>query len=312
MIKFTFLSGLVFLFSACFSLKNQAENIQYPTDQFDTLVNFKSAYVSPRTITIWKPKDYSVHKKYAVLYMHDGQMLFDSTNTWNKQEWHVDETMNTLLASKQIKETIIVAINNNPSLRHSEYFPQKPFESLNKDFQDSLLNEVKRYGVADLFGGPVQSDNYLQFIVKELKPYIDSHYSTRNNAENTFIAGSSMGGLISLYAICEYPDVFGGAACLSTHWPGIFSLENNPIPESFISYLSKALPPSNKHKIYFDLGTATLDALYEVPQLKVDSLMRLKGYNEDKWMTKKYEGADHSEKSWAQRLSVPFTFLLKK
>jgi predicted alpha/beta superfamily hydrolase len=311
MIKFAFLSGLVFLFSACFSLKNQAENIQYPTDQFDTLVNFKSAYVSPRTITIWKPKDYSVHKKYAVLYMHDGQMLFDSTNTWNNQEWHVDETMNTLLASKQIKETIIVAINNNPTLRHSEYFPQKPFESLNKDFQDSLLNEVKRYGVTDLFGGQVQSDNYLQFIVKELKPYVDSHYSTRKNAENTFIAGSSMGGLISLYAICEYPDVFGGAACLSTHWPGIFSLENNPIPESFISYLSKALPPSNKHKIYFDFGTATLDALYEVPQLKVDSLMRLKGYSKDKWMTKKYEGADHSEKSWAQRLSVPFTFLLK-
>jgi predicted alpha/beta superfamily hydrolase len=311
MIKFACLIGLVIILSACFSLKKEAQNFHYSVGQFDTLVNFPSSHVSARTITIWKPKNYSVHKKYAVLYMHDGQMLFDSTNTWNKQEWHVDETMNSLLTAKQIKETIIVAINNNPTLRHSEYFPQKPFESLNKDFQDSLLNEVKRYGTAPLFGGPVQSDNYLQFIVKELKPYIDSHYSTRKNAENTFIAGSSMGGLISLYAICEYPDVFGGAACLSTHWPGIFSLENNPIPNAFISYLSNSLPTAKKHKIYFDYGTETLDALYEIPQLKVDSLMRLKGFSEDKWITKKYDGADHSEKSWARRLSVPFTFLLK-
>jgi predicted alpha/beta superfamily hydrolase len=311
MTKFSVLVGLVILLSACFSVKNQVKNVHYSKDQFDTLVNFPSIYVSPRTITIWKPKDYSTSKKYAVLYMHDGQMLFDSTSTWNKQEWHVDETMNGLLTSKQIKETIIVAINNNPTLRHSEYFPQKPFQTLNKDFQDSLLNEVKRYGTAPLFGGPVQSDNYLKFIVQELKPFIDKHYSTKKNAANTFISGSSMGGLISLYAICEYPDIFGGAACLSTHWPGIFSLDNNPIPNAFLTYLSHSLPSAKKHKIYFDYGTETLDALYEESQLKVDSLMRLKGFSEKNWMTKKYDGADHSEKSWAQRLSVPFSFLLK-
>lgn len=309
--KFYGLVGLVILLSACFSMKNRANNIHYSIDQFDTLVNFPSTHVSPRTITIWKPKDYSTSKKYAVLYMHDGQMLFDSTSTWNKQEWHVDETMNGLLTSKQIKETIIVAINNNPTLRHSEYFPQKPFQTLNKDFQDSLLNDVKRYGTTPLFGGPVQSDKYLQFIVQELKPYIDNHYSTKKNAANTFIAGSSMGGLISLYAICEYPDVFGGAACLSTHWPGIFSLENNPIPNAFLSYLSNSLPSAKKHKIYFDYGTETLDALYEGSQSKVDSLMRLKGFNEKNWMTKKFDGSDHSEKSWALRLSVPFSFLMK-
>jgi len=311
MTKFSVLVGLVILLSACFSVKIQVKNVHYSKDQFDTLVNFPSIYVSPRTITIWKPKDYSTHKKYAVLYMHDGQMLFDSTNTWNKQEWHVDETMNAFFTSKQINETIIVAINNNPSLRHSEYFPQKPFQSLDKDFRDSLLNEVKRYGTAPLFGGPVQSDNYLKFIVQELKPFIDKHYSTKKNAANTFISGSSMGGLISLYAICEYPDIFGGAACLSTHWPGIFSLDNNPIPNAFLTYLSHSLPSAKKHKIYFDYGTETLDALYEESQLKVDSLMRLTGFSEKNWMTKKYDGADHSEKSWAQRLSVPFSFLLK-
>ena len=92
------------------------------------------------------------------------------------------------------------------------------------------------------------SDNYLKFIVEELKPFIDSTYSTLIDKENTFIAGSSMGGLISMYAVCEYPNVFGGAACLSTHWPGTFEVENNPIPEIFYNYLTNNLPKPNQNK----------------------------------------------------------------
>ena len=84
-----------------------------------------------------------------------------------------------------------------------------------------------------MFPVPVQSDAYLKFLVTELKPFIDSTFSVATDRSNTFIAGSSMGGLISMYAVCEYPAVFGGAACLSTHWPGIFTAENNPIPEAF-------------------------------------------------------------------------------
>ena len=70
-----------------------------------------------------------------------------------------------------------------------------------------------------------------------------------------------MGALISLYALCEYPDVFAGAACLSTHWPGLFSMDNNPVPGAFFSYLKKSLPSPGKHRIYFDHGTETLDAM---------------------------------------------------
>ena len=77
------------------------------------------------------------------------------------------------------------------------------------------------------------SDNYLKFLVTELKPFIDKKYSVYKDMNHTFIAGSSMGGLISMYAICEYPRVFGGAACMSTHWPGIFSAEGNPVPDAF-------------------------------------------------------------------------------
>lgn len=89
------------------------------------------------------------------------------------------------------------------------------------------------------FAVPVRSDRYLEFLVKELKPFIDRNFSTRPDRSNTFIAGSSMGGLISLYAICEYPETFGGAACLSTHWPVLYSTENNPLPDALRRYMKK-------------------------------------------------------------------------
>ncbi len=93
-----------------------------------------------------------------------------------------------------------------------------------------------------------------------------------------------------MYALCEYPDVFGGAACLSTHWVGIFETENNPIPDALVSYLSKELPDPATHRIYFDYGTATLDVLYEPYQLQVDSVMMVKGFTESNWKSLKFEG----------------------
>jgi enterochelin esterase-like enzyme len=243
--------------------------------------------------------------------MHDGQMLFDSTTTWNRQEWAVDETAGRLILEGKIRPCIVVGIWNAGPARHSEYFPQGPFESLPSVFQDSLLQLAKRNESTSLFTVQVYSDDYLKFIVGELKPYIDSAFSTLSDPANTFIAGSSMGGLVSLYAICEYPEIFGGAACLSTHWPGIFSVENNPIPETFLDYLRQNLPSPENHKIYFDYGTETLDALYEPYQEEADKIMKQKGYTKKNWKTLKFEGEDHSENAWRGRFEVPLAFLLE-
>jgi enterochelin esterase-like enzyme len=120
-----------------------------------------------------------------------------------------------------------------------------------------------------------------------------------------------MGGLISMYAICEYPQVFGGAACLSTHWPGIFAMEGNPIPGAFVDYMRQHLPDPKTHKIYFDYGDQTLDAMYPPLQKKVDEVMRAKGFSKKNWVTKAFPGDDHSEKSWSKRLGIPLLFLLK-
>lgn len=272
--------------------------------------NFTSRYVAARHVDVWLPANYSPSKKYTVLYMHDGQMLFDSTLTWNKQEWMADETAATLIKTKKVKPFILVGIWNGGAIRHSEYFPQKAFEKLPKHQQDSLYQTFRNNG-AGLFAAQVQSDNYLKFLVEELKPFIDKNYSTYPDAKHTFIAGSSMGGLISMYAVCEYPNVFGGAACLSTHWPGVFTLDKNPIPAVFFSYLNEKLPKPDKNKFYFDYGTATLDALYPGLQKQVDEILTRKGYNKKLWMTKAFPGEDHSERAWQKRLYLPFTFLLK-
>lgn len=120
----------------------------------------------------------------------------------------VDETLEKLIREKKARPAIVVGIWNTDR-RFAEYLPEAPFNA----FPDSLKAIFqKEYGAAPL------SDAYLKFLVEELKPFIDQQYRTLTAAEDTYIAGSSMGGLISLYAICRYPNIFGRAACLSTHW----------------------------------------------------------------------------------------------
>ena len=270
-----------------------------------------SKFITPRSVDVWMPDDYSPKNKYAVLYMHDGQMLFDETQTWNKKSWHIDSIAATLMRKKGMQSFIVVAVWNDPQTRHADYFPQKPFENLTSMERDTVTAQLQRSSrIKDVFN-PI-SDQYLQFLVTELKPYIDKNYATYINPENTFIAGSSMGGLISMYAICEYPNVFGGAACMSTHWPGTSTTDNNPIPNAFLNYMSAHLPNPKNHKIYFDYGDQTLDAMYPPLQKKVDSVMTTKGYSNANWMTKFYPGDNHSEVSWNKRFHIPVTFLLKK
>lgn len=304
---------IIFLFVLCTAC-SLAFGQQTPTPATGTVKrfeNFPSKHVDPRHVDVWLPENYSAQKKYAVLYMHDGQMLYDSTATWNKQEWGVDETTGRLLADNKIRDCIVVGIWNNNKKRHSEYFPQKPYESLTPVQREALLQEARSNG-SGVFAEKVQSDAYLKFLVFELKPFIDSHFSTAKDRKNTFVAGSSMGGLISMYAICEYPKVFGGAACLSTHWPGIFRVEDNPVPAAFLQYLHMHLPSPKKHKLYFDYGTATLDALYPAIQKQADALIAARGFTAKNWITRAFEGEDHSEKAWKKRLDIPLVFLLGK
>lgn len=273
--------------------------------------SFSSKHIRPRTVDIWMPNDYSNEKKYSVLYMHDGQMLFDATTTWNKQEWKVDEVATKLMEESKVDDFIVVAIWNIPEIRHMDLFPKKPLENLSKQLQELTFEEAHKmnynFNLSD-----INSDNYLKFIVEEVKPFIDKNYFVYTDVSHTAIMGSSMGGLISMYAICEYPNVFGKAACLSTHWVGFRDYENNPIPESFFLYMEKNLPNPKKHKIYFDYGTETLDASYLKYEYRVDEVLQSKGYTFENYKNLKFEGENHSEASWQKRIDIPFKFMFGK
>lgn len=273
--------------------------------------NFSSRFVTSRNVDVWLPEGYTPHRKYAVLYMHDGQMLYDANTTWNHQAWSVDSVASKLMEGSKVKPFIVVGIWNGGSTRHTDYFPQKPFESLSSTQCDTVCNQLRRSGRSvDRF--QPRSDNYLRFIVQELKPYIDAHFATHPQQKYSYIAGSSMGGLISMYAVCEYPTVFGGAACLSTHWPGTFTLSHNPMPEAFKHYLRTHIPTARSHRFYFDCGDQTLDALYPAIQKSVDSLFIRRGYTHAHFQSRFFHGENHSENAWKKRLSNPLLFLFRK
>jgi predicted alpha/beta superfamily hydrolase len=229
--------------------------------------------------------------------MHDGQNLFDPQASFLGIDWGIDEAMQSLSAAKRARAAIVVGIWNTPQ-RSQEYMPQRPLElpGRSRKGQGLLGRAAARKPL---------SDRYLKFLLTEVKPFIDGHYRTLADRENTFTMGSSMGGLISLYAVCEYPRMFAGAGCLSTHWPARGGV--------VVDYLKKGLPEAGSHKLYFDYGTQTVDALYEPYQQEVDKVMRAKGYAQEKdWLTLKFDGAEHSERAWRERVHLPLEFLLGK
>ncbi len=290
---------LIFVFSLSYA--QTLPNVS--SGSIKRIENFKSQFIASRNVDVWLPEGYNKSTKYNVVYMHDGQMLFDSTLTWNKKEWKVDEVFSELIKAKRIENCIVVAIWNNGNERISEYFPDKIFahldETTGKKFSEKYCN-----------GKSANGDNYLKFIVTELKPYIDTNFSTKRDKDHTFMIGSSMGGLISVYALCEYPEIFGGVACMSTAWLSFFE-PNYAIPAATFEYL-KNLPSPSGHKIYMDYGTGESDKEYILTQSFIDLIAKGKGYGESSYLSKIYDKAIHDEVSWSKRLNFPIEFLLKK
>ena len=263
----------------------------------DIYENFQSQHVAPRTVRVWTPSDYNAEQKYEVIYMHDGQNLFDASITWNHQEWGVDECISALLKDNEIRPCIVVGVDNISEIRYEEYYPSAICPDI---VPGTLPEEFKPLG-----------DEYLRFLVEEVKPFVDSNYSTLTDASHTFVAGSSCGGLISSYALCEYPEVFGGAACLSTHCSLMnphTRVDQKPAAEAYLHYLESKLPAD--HILYMDRGDCTLDSSYAEPQEAINQMISSLGWNESNYMYRFFPGHSHSENDWRSRLDVPIRFLL--
>ena len=269
--------------------------------RIERLPAIESRHVDARIVDVWLPADYSPAKRYTVLYMHDGQMLFDASKSWNKQAWDVHLTVDRLVKQGRIPDTLVVGVWNNDKFRHSEYYPEK--------FLPFVPEPLRQAFMAKGLQGKPRSDAYLRYLVEELKPAIDARYATLPGRDSNFIMGSSMGGLISLYAMNEYPQVFGGAAGLSTHWVGGFEA-NSQLPLAAFNYLQGRLADPATHRLYMDHGTTELDALYGPYQAFIDQIVKDRGYTAANSLSRIFEGTGHNEKAWAARLEIPLLFLL--
>jgi glycosidase/predicted alpha/beta superfamily hydrolase len=265
--------------------------------------NFASNLVGERHVDVWLPRGYAESDRdYRVLYFHDGQNLFNPEWVYYTQtDWDIDTTLQRLIDEGTAADTIVVGIWSTND-RISDYMPWDMYRAAPEEYRE----RISRY-----MGREPESREYLRFIVDELKPFIDANYRTKPGRESTFLMGSSMGALISLYGIIEHPEVFGGAAAVSTHWPSSMMLDNPEGNEAVLAWLRDSLPPPGDHRIYFDFGTAELDSDYEPHQRAVDEVMRELGYVEGPlWSTRKFEGAGHNEGAWQERAHIPLIFLL--
>jgi predicted alpha/beta superfamily hydrolase len=232
-----------------------------------------SALEYQRDIQVWLPDTYD-HEgpPSSVIYMHDGQNLFEPAKTFAGVDWKIDETLTELLQQQQIKNCIVVGIPNSP-LRMQE------------------LDLATTEGQA-----------YMSFITDIVKPYIDSQFNVAADAKNTMVMGSSMGGLMSLQMAIARPDVFSGAGCLSS----AFSRSQN----NLFAYVKKLGFLPDGLRIYLDTGEYEPPIVKDY--FKMMHLLKKKGFNEGYNLMGLFdEKATHCEAAWAKRLGYPLRFLLR-
>ena len=266
---------------------------------------FESRHVPPRNVDIWLPPGYAQdsERRYPVVYMHDGQNLFDPALSFAGVDWGLDPALRSLIEAGEIEAPIVVGIWNTDN-RLGEYMPEQTLQDAGARAEvEKFIKQFRDEFVYELAG-----DAYLAFIVEELKPWVDAGFRTRPEQADTHLIGSSMGGLISLYAVSRYPEIFYGAACLSTAW--------HIGGDAHIPWFGAHLPDPNRHKLYFDMGgrenvwpKANRTLLKK--QAEMDEVARAAGYRDgESLLTMVFPNDKHHETYWRARLDQPLKFLL--
>ncbi|MFN3871418.1 MAG: alpha/beta hydrolase-fold protein [Ignavibacterium sp.] len=246
------------------------------TGRYVHIKNFDASEIQDRDIIIWLPPDYDStnHKRYPVLYMHDGQNVFNPATSALGFDWRIDEIADSLISLGGIPSLIVVGIYNSG---------RRFYEYSNTD----------------------EGEKYMRFIVNELKPFIDKNFNTLSDRDNTFVGGSSMGGLISFMLGWEYPEIFSRMLCISP----AFKIRT----VDYVSVVKKYSGQKKPLKIYIDNGGVGLEAEL---QSGIDEMLKVlsdKGYklNEDiVWI--KDEDAEHNEIAWSKRAPKFLKFLFDK
>ena len=239
-----------------------------------------------RTIRIWLPDGYEAdsEKRYPVIYMHDGQNLFDRYTSFSG-EWEIDESLGAMMDGGY-EGSIVVGIDNSDD-RLNEYSPSWPRSS----------------GGSAYIQNP-SGEKYAQFVTQTVKPYIDAHFKTNPNREATGIGGSSMGGVISFYMALAYPEVFGYALLFSTAmW--VYQSEVTATFLDFVSIASFSVFP----RLYLYAGGLEPDVTPYVESIRSSLIIR--GYPEANiaWHVDQSHG--HNESAWAHYFPIAFRWLVE-
>ena len=197
-------------------------------------IKFEKLYINTtkteRTLRVLLPDDYETsNQDYPVLYMHDGQNLFENHTSYGGHSWGIYETLNEMHQKQNIKEMIVVGIDNS-ELRFFEYSPW-----------ESTL-DIDRFGGKKVGG---MGDIYAKFIVNSVIPFIEKKYRVKKDRGNRMIAGSSMGGYISVFLGAKYPDLFGVI--------GVFSLASWFNETAFLNYIKKSSLTKDQ-KFFISIG----------------------------------------------------------
>ncbi|MEH6944844.1 alpha/beta hydrolase [Bacillus sp. JJ722] len=243
-----------------------------------------------RKIRILLPNDYeNNNKKYRVLYMHDAQNLFRDEDSFFGTSWGIIDCVN-----KSGLDLIVVGIDCNGE-------GTKRFDELGPWISDKKINEGLSIDKSINLGG--EGEHYIDFIVNELKPYIDNKYRTVK--DDTAMAGSSSGGLISTYAMCKYPSIFKRVAALSNaYWLSQNEIEN----------LAERCDLTNVKRFYFDIGTMEQTATFG-PDVYLSSNISFKNVIDKKGLNYRFEiveGAEHTETAWRERFPEILKYLYQE
>lgn len=243
---------------------------------------FHSDYLEhDRTVAVYLPPGYDPDsvKRYPVLYLHDGQNVFDRATSIG-DEWHVDENAEALIRSDQMEPIIIVAIYNTGEHRINEYATERPDK-----------------------GGGGKADEYAKMLVMELKPFIDSTYNTSPDAQSTAMGGSSLGGLLTMYLGLHFATAFGKLAVLS---PSVWWDDRMILAEV------AALPRKLALRIWLDAGTEEGPEVIADARALRDALVARGWVIGEDLAYLEAEGGRHDERSWAGRVTHVLEYLFPK
>lgn len=270
---------------------------------YETTIN--QGYLRGRVVRAWLPEGYfSAKKSFETVYFHDGQMLFDSTQTWNHQFWDLPNAAQRYLSQHQC---VFIGIDSHPKNRYAEFFPAPIYPNLPLAVQLSLRDSLW-YGLP-LF------DAYANALINDVFPLVENSWNVKRGGDHRTMVGASMGAIVAFTLLLEHPTELAKVACLSIHLPLIDVWQyrdrfRDPIATAFNQFVVENSFRVEHKAIYIDRGNQSLDRGYATYFPQFEAALK-KFSNRNQVTVKLIRNSGHSEKDWSRRIGRILAKLMK-